>query len=462
MAVRKLFGTDGVRGKANQDPMTADIALQLGIAAGSLFKRGDRPDHRRQVVIGKDTRLSGYMIESALVAGFTAVGMDVLLLGPMPTPAVAMLTRSMRADLGVVISASHNPYEDNGIKFFGPDGYKLSDEMELEIEERVFGDTKDCLAPSSQIGQAKRLDDAVGRYIEYVKNTFPRGKRLDGLKVVLDCANGASYRVAPTVLYELGAEVVAIGVDPDGRNINDNCGAVHTDQMCEKVVEVGADIGIALDGDADRLIVCDEKGEVIDGDQILALVSREWKAAGILKGNGVVTTVMSNLGLERYLKANGMNHIRTQVGDRYVVEKMRADGYNLGGEQSGHLILGEHSTTGDGLVAALQVCAAVVKERKAVSRVMHRFEPVPHLLKNVRLSDRALAKAALNSEPVKIAIDKTERALGDNGRLLIRPSGTEPLIRIMLEGEDREQIASMAEDIAQALIGEVKALEAHL
>ena len=458
MVVRKLFGTDGVRGKANQEPMTAEIALRLGIAAGSLFKRGD---HRRQVVIGKDTRLSGYMIESALTAGFTAVGMDVLLLGPMPTPAVAMLTRSMRADLGVVISASHNPYEDNGIKFFGPDGYKLSDEMELEIEERVFGDTKDCLVPSSQIGQAKRLDDAVGRYIEYVKNTFPRGKRLDGLKVVLDCANGASYRVAPTVLYELGAEVISIGIDPDGRNINDNCGAVHTDRMCSEVILSGADIGIALDGDADRLIVCDEKGQVIDGDQILALVGREWKKAGILKGNGVVTTVMSNLGLERYLKANGMKHIRTQVGDRYVVEKMRSDGYNLG-EQSGHLILGEHSTTGDGLVAALQVCAAVVAERKAVSEVMHLFEPVPQLLKNVRLSDRALAKAALDSEPVKIAIDKTERALGDNGRLLIRPSGTEPLIRIMLEGEDETQIAAMAEDIAQALIGEVKALEAHL
>ena len=459
MAVRKLFGTDGVRGKANQYPMTAEIALTLGIAAGSLFKRGD---HRRQVVIGKDTRLSGYMIETALTAGFTAVGMDVLLLGPMPTPAVAMLTRSMRADLGVVISASHNPYEDNGIKFFGPDGYKLSDEMELEIEERVFGDTKDCLAPSSQIGQARRLDDAVGRYIEYAKNTFPRGKRLDGLKVVLDCANGASYRVAPTVLYELGAEVVAISIDPDGRNINADCGALHTDKMCEQVVKQGADIGIALDGDADRLIVCDEKGQVIDGDQILALVSREWKESGILKGNGVVTTVMSNLGLERYLKANGMKHIRTQVGDRYVVERMRADGYNLGGEQSGHLILGEHSTTGDGLVAALQVCAAVVKERKPVSQVMHLFEPVPQLLKNVRLSDRALARAALDSENVKIAIDKTERALGDNGRLLIRPSGTEPLIRIMLEGEDQAQIAAMAEEIAQALIGEVKALEAHL
>lgn len=459
MAVRKLFGTDGVRGKANQYPMTAEIALKLGIAAGSLFKRGD---HRRQVVIGKDTRLSGYMIETALTAGFTAVGMDVLLLGPMPTPAVAMLTRSMRADLGVVISASHNPYEDNGIKFFGPDGYKLSDEMELEIEERVFGDTKDCLAPSSQIGQARRLDDAVGRYIEYVKNTFPRGKRLDGLKVVLDCANGASYRVAPTVLYELGAEVVAISVDPDGRNINADCGALHTDKMCAEVVKQGADIGIALDGDADRLIVCDEKGQVIDGDQILALVSREWKETGILKGNGVVTTVMSNLGLERYLKSNGMKHIRTQVGDRYVVERMRADGYNLGGEQSGHLILGEHSTTGDGLVAALQVCAAVVKERKPVSQVMHLFEPVPQLLKNVRLSDRALARAALDSDPVKIAIDKTERALGDNGRLLIRPSGTEPLIRIMLEGEDQNQIAAMAEEIAQALVGEVKALEAHL
>ena len=459
MAVRKLFGTDGVRGKANQYPMTAEIALKLGIAAGSLFKRGD---HRRQVVIGKDTRLSGYMIETALTAGFTAVGMDVLLLGPMPTPAVAMLTRSMRADLGVVISASHNPYEDNGIKFFGPDGYKLSDEMELEIEERVFGDTKDCLAPSSQIGQARRLDDAVGRYIEYAKNTFPRGKRLDGLKVVLDCANGASYRVAPTVLYELGAEVVAISVDPDGRNINADCGALHTDKMCAEVVRQGADIGIALDGDADRLIVCDEKGQVIDGDQILALVSREWKETGILKGNGVVTTVMSNLGLERYLKSNGMKHIRTQVGDRYVVERMRADGYNLGGEQSGHLILGEHSTTGDGLVAALQVCAAVVKEKKPVSQVMHLFEPVPQLLKNVRLSDRALARAALDSDPVKIAIDKTERALGDNGRLLIRPSGTEPLIRIMLEGEDQNQIAAMAEEIAQALVGEVKALEAHL
>ncbi|HBO58869.1 MAG TPA: phosphoglucosamine mutase [Alphaproteobacteria bacterium] len=458
MAVRKLFGTDGVRGKANQYPMTAEIALKLGIAAGSLFKKGE---HRCRVVIGKDTRLSGYMIETALTSGFTAVGMDVLLLGPMPTPAVAMLTRSMRADLGVVISASHNPYEDNGIKFFGPDGYKLSDETELEIESRVLGNIDDYLAPSSQIGQAKRLDDAIGRYIEYAKQTFPRGKTLEGLKVVLDCANGASYRVAPTVLYELGAEVVAIGVDPDGRNINDNCGAVHTDRMCDEVVKHGADIGIALDGDADRLIVCDEKGQVIDGDQILALVSREWKQAGILKGNGVVTTVMSNLGLERYLKANGMNHIRTKVGDRYVVEKMREDGYNLGGEQSGHLILGEHSTTGDGLVAALQVCAAVLKEKRPVSEVMHLFEPVPQLLKNVRLSDRTLAKTALESDSLKIVIDKTERTLGDSGRLLIRASGTEPLIRIMLEGEDRDQIKAMADEIADALVAEVAALEAR-
>ncbi len=458
MTGRRLFGTDGVRGKANQEPITPEIALQLGIAAGSLFKRGD---HRRQVVIGKDTRLSGYMIESALTAGFTAIGMDVLLLGPLPTPAVAMLARSMRADLGVVISASHNQYEDNGIKFFGPDGYKLCDEMELEIESLVFGDSTAYLAPSSQIGRAKRLDDALGRYIEYVKNTFPRGKRLDGLKIVVDCANGASYKVAPTVLYELGAEVIPIGIKPNGRNINDDCGAVHTDLMCQTVLETNADLGIALDGDADRLIICDENGEVVDGDQILALIAREWKKAGLLKNNGVVTTVMSNLGLERYLKENDIQHLRTQVGDRYVVEKMRADGYILGGEQSGHLILGEHSTTGDGLVAALQVCAAIVEKRQAVSRVMHLFDPIPQLIKNVRLADRALAKAALESECVKIAIDKIERQLGEHGRLLIRPSGTEPLIRIMIESENHKEINAFAETIAQALIHEVEALETN-
>ncbi len=458
MAVRKLFGTDGVRGRANQEPMTAENALKLGIAAGSLFMRGD---HRRQVVIGKDTRLSGYMIENALVAGFTSVGMDVLLLGPLPTPAVAMLTRSMRADLGVVISASHNKYEDNGIKFFGPDGYKLSDDVEAEIEARVFGNISDYLAPPSQIGQARRLDDAVGRYIEYVKNTFPRGLRLDGLKVVLDCANGAAYRVAPTVMYELGAEVLAIGVDPDGRNINAGYGAVDTDRMCREVVAQGADIGIALDGDADRLIVCDEKGQIIDGDQILALVSRDWKKQGILKGDGIVTTVMSNLGLERYLKQNGMKLIRTQVGDRYVVERMRADGYNLGGEQSGHLILGEHSTTGDGLVAALQVCAAVVAEKAPTSHVMHLFEPMPQLLKNVRLADRSLAAAALDSDTLRVLIAGVEKELGADGRLLIRASGTEPLIRIMLEGEDRSRIAGMADKIAAALEDEVKGLHAQ-
>lgn len=457
MAERKLFGTDGVRGKANLHPMTAEIALKLGIAAGSLFAKNGI--HHGKVVIGKDTRLSGYMIESALVAGFTAVGMNVARTGPLPTPAIAMLTRSMRADLGVVISASHNPYEDNGIKFFGPDGYKLSDEVEAEIESRIFAGTDNLLAPSSQIGQVKHMDDAIGRYIEYVKNTFPRGKRLDGLKVVLDCANGASYRVAPTVLYELGAELITIGVDPDGKNINQDCGAVHTDQMCKKVVETGADIGIALDGDADRLIVCDEKGQVIDGDQIIAMISREWNKAGILKGNGVVTTVMSNLGLERYLKAQGLNHIRTTVGDRYVVEKMRADGYNLGGEQSGHLILGEHSTTGDGLVAALQVCAAVTAEKRPVSEVMHLFEPVPQLLKNVRLSDRALAQAALKSDTLKTLIEKTEKTLGDSGRLLIRASGTEPLIRVMLEGENQDQIKQIADEIANALISEVSDLE---
>lgn len=457
MAARKLFGTDGVRGKANQEPMTAEIALKLGIAAGSMFLRGD---HRRQVVIGKDTRLSGYMIESALVAGFTSVGMDVLQLGPMPTPAVAMLTRSMRADLGVVISASHNQYEDNGIKFFGPDGYKLSDDVEAEIESRVFGDINSYVAPSSQIGQARRLD-AIGRYIEYVKNTFPRGLRLDGLKVVLDCANGAAYKVAPTVLYELGAEVISIGVKPDGRNINAGYGATDTDRMCSEVILQGADIGIALDGDADRLIVCDERGQVIDGDQIMALIGREWKRSGILKGDGVVTTVMSNLGLERYLKNNGMKLIRTQVGDRYVVEKMRADGYNLGGEQSGHLILGEHSTTGDGLVAALQVCAAAVQDNNPVSKIMHLFEPVPQLLKNVRLSDRALARAALESDTLRLLIGATEKELGENGRLLIRASGTEPLIRIMVEGENESGIITMADKIADALTNEVKALEGH-
>ena len=452
MSERKLFGTDGVRGKANRYPVTAEIAMKLGIAAGSLFKRNGT---KSSVVIGKDTRLSGYMLENALVAGFTSVGMDVILLGPMPTPAVAMLTRSMRADLGVVISASHNPYEDNGIKFFGPDGYKLSDETEMSIEQRVFGDTASYLAAPAQVGQARRLDNALGRYIEYAKNTFPRGAHLNGLKIVIDCANGASYKAAPTVLWELGADIIPVGVKPDGRNINAGVGAIATDFMCETVVKEGADIGIALDGDADRVIICDEKGQIVDGDQILALVSREWKNQGILKGGAIVTTVMSNLGLERYLNANGLQLIRTQVGDRYVVERMRADGYNLGGEQSGHLILGEHSTTGDGLVAALQVCAAVVREKQPVSRTMHLFEPLPQLLKNVRLSDRSQATAALESDTFKDLKQKTEKQLGNTGRLLIRVSGTEPLIRIMLEGEDKTQIQKMADTLADALVKEI-------
>lgn len=452
MSERKLFGTDGVRGKANQYPVTAQIALKLGIAAGSLFSNKNK---RSQVVIGKDTRLSGYMIENALVSGFTAVGMDVVLVGPMPTPAVAMLTRSMRADLGVVISASHNKYEDNGIKFFAPDGYKLPDETEAEIERRIFEDEDKYFVPSSQIGQAKRLDSAQGRYIEYVKNTFPRGVRLDGMKIVLDCANGASYKVAPTVLQELGAQVITIGVKPDGRNINAGVGATATDLMCETVVKESADLGIALDGDADRVIICDEKGQIVDGDQIIAMVAREWKSQGILKGNGIVTTVMSNLGLERYLQANGLELIRTQVGDRYVVEKMRSDGYNLGGEQSGHLILGEHSTTGDGLVAALQVCAALVTEKRPASQTLHLFNPLPQLLKNVRLSDRSSATAVLESDNFKKLCVDVEKQLGNTGRLLIRASGTEPLIRIMLEGEDKKQIQKLADILAQMVEKEV-------
>lgn len=454
MAERKLFGTDGVRGKANQYPVTAEIAQKLGSAAGSLFMK---KTGRSQVVIGKDTRLSGYMLENALVSGFTGVGMDVVLVGPMPTPAVAMLTRSMRADLGVVISASHNKYEDNGIKFFAPDGYKLPDETEIEIERRIFEGIDKYLAPASQIGQAKRLDSAQGRYIEYVKNTFPRGVRLDGMKIVLDCANGASYKVAPTVLQELGAQVVTIGVKPDGRNINAGVGATATDLMCETVVRESADLGIALDGDADRVIICDEKGQIVDGDQIIAMVAREWQAQGILKGDGIVTTVMSNLGLERYLETIGLRLIRTAVGDRYVVEKMRADGYNLGGEQSGHLILGEHSTTGDGLVAGLQVCAALVKEKRPASRTMHLFNPLPQLLKNVRLNDKSQAAAVLESDSFKKMCADVERKLKGTGRLLIRVSGTEPLIRIMLEGADKKQIQDLAQTLADAVEKEVTA-----
>jgi phosphoglucosamine mutase len=381
---RKFFGTDGIRGTTNVEPMTAETALRVGQAAGAHFLRGD---HRHRVVIGKDTRLSGYMMESAMVAGFTSVGMDVVLLGPMPTPAVAMLTRSMRADLGVMISASHNPFADNGIKLFGPDGYKLSDETERAIEQRMEKGPK--LAKSAEIGRARRIDDARGRYVQFAKDTFPEHLRLDGLKVVVDCANGAAYHVAPETLWELGAEVVPLGVSPDGLNINDECGSTHPELLRETVVASGADIGIALDGDADRLIVIDEMGAVVDGDQIMALLGTQMAARGALRGGGVVATVMSNLGLERCLAGHGLTLERTAVGDRHVLERMRSGGFNVGGEQSGHMILLDHATTGDGLVAGLQILAALVESGKAASDLLHVFDPVPQLLKNVRFSSGA-------------------------------------------------------------------------
>jgi len=452
MTAQRLFGTDGVRGTANIEPMTALTALKVGMAAGRLFRRGD---HRHTVVIGKDTRLSCYMLEQALTAGFTSVGIDVLLLGPIPTPAVAKLTRSMRADLGVMISASHNPYEDNGIKLFGPDGYKLSDETEDQIEALVRNGIEEGLVPSGAIGQVKRLDDATGRYIEYVKSTFPPGLRLDGLKLVLDCANGAAYKVAPTILWELGAEVIPMAVTPNGRNINDKCGATHTDALSKAVVEHGADIGVALDGDADRLQLCDEKGRKIDGDQVLALIGKAWARAGVLMGGGVVATVMSNLGLERFFDANDMHLRRTKVGDRYVVETMRNAGYNLGGEQSGHIVLGNHSTTGDGLAAALQVLGTLVKEGGKASEVLHVFDPLPQVLKNVRFKSRDQAKKILSKDEIMDAISKAESDLVGKGRLLIRSSGTEPVVRVMAEGEDEGEILSIVDGLVAKLEAQV-------
>jgi len=441
---RSLFGTDGIRGIANAEPMTAETALQVAMAAGLILKRGD---HRHLAVIGKDTRLSGYLIEPALTSGFIAMGMDVVLVGPMPTPAIAMLTRSLRADLGVMISASHNPYEDNGIKLFGPDGFKLSDAIEAQIEA-AFEHTAAGRAPVNALGRAKRLDDAGGRYIEFVKNTFPKGLRLDGLKVVVDCANGAAYKVAPTVLWELGAEVVPLGVTPDGLNINRNCGTLATQAMQRAVVESRAHLGLALDGDADRLVVADEKGRLLDGDQLMALIATIWRKTGRLAAAGIVSTVMSNLGFERYLAGLGVKLARTQVGDRYVVEEMRRLGSNLGGEQSGHIILGDHSTTGDGLIAALQVLAAIVETGAPASRVCKLFEPVPQLLRNVRINGEA---SSLEASAVMAAISAGQTRLGAQGRLLVRKSGTEPLIRIMAEGEDKMLVASVVEDIAAAL-----------
>lgn len=444
---RKLFGTDGVRGTANIEPMTAETALKLGMAAGNHFTRGD---HRHMVVIGKDTRLSGYLLEPALTAGFISVGMDVMLLGPLPTPAVAMLTRSLRADLGVMISASHNPYQDNGIKLFGPDGFKLSDEDELTIESKMFNGLEGYRIGSDHLGRAKRLDDANGRYIEYVKNTFPRGLRLDGLKIVIDCANGAAYKVAPTVLWELGAEVVPVAVAPDGFNINKNCGSLHTGVICEMVVAHGAHLGIALDGDADRVMLCDELGNMIDGDQLMALIGDLWQRSGQLKGGGVVATVMSNLGLERFLGQRGLNMVRTNVGDRYVLEHMRREGFNVGGEQSGHIILSDHSTTGDGLVAALQVLAALVQSGRPASEILRLFTPLPQVLKNIRIAGASVADV-LSNATVQTAIAAGEDKLAGQGRLLIRKSGTEPLIRVMAEGEDQDQVTAVVDDIIETI-----------
>lgn len=441
---RKLFGTDGIRGKSNTGAITAETALKVAMAAAQVLARGS---HRRKVVIGKDTRLSGYMLEPAMQAGFISMGLDVVLVGPMPTPAVAMLTRSLRADLGVVISASHNPYEDNGIKLFGADGYKLTDETEAEIEALLATDLTTRLVPSAQMGRAARLEDASGRYIEYVKNTFPKGLRLDGLKIVVDCANGAAYKVAPRILYELGADVVPIGVAPDGTNINKHCGATATDIMCERVVKHGAHLGIALDGDADRLILCDEQGQVIDGDQIMALIASAMHARGDLDGGGVTATVMSNLGLERHLKAKGLKLFRTPVGDRYVVDHMRQSGCNIGGEQSGHIILGDYSTTGDGLIAALQVLAVIRTSGRPVSEICRVFTPVPQLLQNVRTQSPVSLDAASMREAIRIA----EGKLGDGGRILIRKSGTEPLVRVMAEGDDAALVKSVVQDLCAAV-----------
>ncbi len=441
---RTYFGTDGIRGTANVEPMTAETALKVGMAAGLRFLRGS---HRHRVVIGKDTRLSCYMIENALTAGFISVGMDVILVGPMPTPAVAMLTRSLRADIGVMISASHNPYTDNGIKLFGPDGYKLSDNVEHEIEDRMINRDGLPLAEPDHLGRAQRLDDAPSRYIEFAKNSFPKHLRLDGLKIVIDCANGAAYRVAPTVLWELEAEVIEVGVDPDGFNINRECGSTAADYMRSQVVLHDADIGIALDGDADRLVLSDERGELIDGDQLMAVIARSWSQQGRLKGGGVVATVMSNLGLERYLAELGLKLERTGVGDRYVVEHMREHGFNLGGEQSGHIILDDFGTTGDGLVAALQALAVIVEAGRPVSEICRLFDPLPQILKNVRYAN----KAPLQLPEVQSVIDSGRQRLGDRGRLLIRPSGTEPVIRVMAEGEDAALVRQIVGEIADEI-----------
>ncbi|MFZ1468022.1 MAG: phosphoglucosamine mutase [Paracoccaceae bacterium] len=441
---RKLFGTDGVRGRANTFPMTAEVALRLGAAAGRYFRRDGGSAHR--VVIGKDTRLSGYMLENALTAGLTSTGMNVLLLGPVPTPGVGFLTRSMRADLGVMISASHNPHQDNGIKFFGPDGFKLSDAAEAEIEAILAGDIR--LAQAENIGRARRIDDGRGRYQEFVKTSFPPGLRLDGLKIVVDCANGAAYKAAPEVLWELGAEVIAVGVSPNGTNINDRCGSTHTETAAEAVVAHGAHVGIALDGDADRVMILDENGQVADGDQIMALMAGRWADDGRLKGGTLVATVMSNLGLERFLTARGLRLERTAVGDRYVVEAMRRGGWNLGGEQSGHIVMTDYATTGDGLIAGLQFLAEMVRTGDKASALIRQFETVPQMLKNVRFTDGA---KPLEAEAVQAVIKANAERIKGKGRILIRKSGTEPLIRVMAECEDSALLESVVNEIVGAV-----------
>jgi phosphoglucosamine mutase len=446
MTKRVYFGTDGIRGQANRHPMTAEIALRVGLAAGKLFRNGG--DRRHLVVIGKDTRLSGYMIEPALVAGFTSVGMDVRLFGPLPTPGVAMMTRSMRADLGVMISASHNNFADNGIKLFGPDGYKLSDENELSIEALMGEGLQEGLAEPTELGRVLRVDDAQARYVEIVKATFPRQLNLNGLRVVIDCANGAAYKVAPTALYELGAEVKEVGVGPNGFNINEECGSTYPQTMAKAVKEYRADIGIALDGDADRLVICDEKGQVVDGDQIMAIIADSWARTDRLKGGGVVATVMSNLGLERFLAPRGLKLERTAVGDRHVMARMREGGFNLGGEQSGHVILSDYSTTGDGLIAALQVLRVLVEGGKPMSALARQFEPVPQKLENVRFTG---AGKPLDHADVKAAIADGEARLKASGRLVVRASGTEPLIRVMAEGDDAKLVDQVVRDITGAV-----------
>lgn len=442
---RNYFGTDGIRGLANSEPMTAEIALKVGMAAGREFNRGE---HRHRVVIAKDTRLSGYMVENALTAGFLSVGMHVYLVGPLPTPAVAMLTRSMRADLGVMISASHNPYHDNGIKLFGPDGHKLSDEIEANIEERMANGLEDCLAPANAIGRAKRIDDAPGRYIEFVKKTFPKELNLEGLRIVIDCANGAGYVVGPIILWELGAEVISLGVEPNGFNVNENCGSTHPDALCKKVLETRADLGIALDGDADRLVMCDEKGQLLDGDQLLAMIATRWQQTAQLQGDGVIGTHMTNLGLEHYLNRLKLKLHRTKVGDRYILEKMRDGEWNLGGEPSGHVIMTDYATTGDALVAALQVLALYKEDGRKMSEVGRIFEPVPQVLRNVRYETGTDPLASPN---VQSAIKEAELALGQKGRVVTRKSGTEPVIRVMVEGENESQITELTDQICIAI-----------